>query len=93
MTATGTITADGVRFERIYDATPDELWRAITDPEQIRGWLAHTTRWTLAPGEEWSIRFDDGRAGVIPLPPAKDRKSASRSAGVKIPLGGRTRSS
>jgi uncharacterized protein YndB with AHSA1/START domain len=62
-TATGTVTADGVRFERLYDATPAELWTAITDPEQIKGWLAHTTRWSLTPGEEWSIRFDDGAAG------------------------------
>ena len=61
--ATGTITADGVRFERLYDATPDELWHAITDPEQIKGWLAHTTRWTLSPGEDWGIRFEDGDAG------------------------------
>ncbi len=63
MTATGTMTADGVRFERLYDATPAELWNAITDPEQIKGWLAHTTRWTLTLGDEWSIRFDDGEVG------------------------------
>lgn len=63
VTTTGTVTADGVRFERLYDATPDELWNAITDPEQIKGWLAHATRWTLTPGEEWGIRFDDGTAG------------------------------
>jgi uncharacterized protein YndB with AHSA1/START domain len=60
VTATGTMTADGVHFERIYDATPDELWAAITDPEQIRGWLANVTRWSLTPGESWGIRFDDG---------------------------------
>jgi uncharacterized protein YndB with AHSA1/START domain len=63
VTATGTVTADGVRFERLYDATPEELWLAITDPEQIRGWFAHTTRWTLEPGDEWAVRFDDGEAG------------------------------
>jgi uncharacterized protein YndB with AHSA1/START domain len=28
-----------VRFERVYDYRPDELWAAITEPEQIRGWL------------------------------------------------------
>ena len=30
--------------------------------------------------------------GVIPDPPANSRKSASMSFGVKMPLGGRTRS-
>ena len=59
-TATGTLTADGVRFERLYDATPEELWAAITDPEQIRGWLANVTRWSLTPGESWGLGFDDG---------------------------------
>jgi uncharacterized protein YndB with AHSA1/START domain len=59
-TATGTLTADGVRFERLYDATPEELWAAITDPEQIRGWLANVTRWSLTPGESWGLSFDDG---------------------------------
>jgi uncharacterized protein YndB with AHSA1/START domain len=63
VTATGTVTAEGVRFERLYDATPAELWRAITDPDQIRGWFAHTTRWSLEPGDEWGVRFDDGEAG------------------------------
>ena len=61
--ATGTITPDGVRFERLYDATPAELWAALTDPEQIRGWLANVSRWSLTPGAEWQIRFDDGSAG------------------------------
>ena len=28
-----------VRFERVYDYRPDELWAAITQPEQLRGWL------------------------------------------------------
>jgi uncharacterized protein YndB with AHSA1/START domain len=60
VSATGTITADGVRFERLYDATTEELWAALTDPEQLRGWLAHASRWTLQPGEEWEIRFENG---------------------------------
>lgn len=29
----------GLRFERRYDATPDEVWAALTEPESIRRWL------------------------------------------------------
>lgn len=28
-----------VRFERVYDYRPEELWAAITEPEQLSGWL------------------------------------------------------
>jgi uncharacterized protein YndB with AHSA1/START domain len=39
----GTVTAgpDGLtlRFERRYDAAPDEVWAALTEPESIRRWL------------------------------------------------------
>jgi uncharacterized protein YndB with AHSA1/START domain len=28
-----------VHFERIYDYRPSELWAALTEPEQLRGWL------------------------------------------------------
>jgi uncharacterized protein YndB with AHSA1/START domain len=46
-----------VRFERLFDATPAELWRALTDPEEIGGWLAHASRWTLEPGGEYRLEF------------------------------------
>ena len=29
----------GIRFERIYDYTVEELWRAWTNPSQLRTWL------------------------------------------------------
>lgn len=48
MTKAGTLRADGercaVRFERRYDATPEELWAALTEPEQLAGWLARAPR-------------------------------------------------
>jgi uncharacterized protein YndB with AHSA1/START domain len=28
-----------VRLERRFDASPEELWAALTEPEQLRGWL------------------------------------------------------
>ena len=32
-----------VRIERVFDATPERLWQAYTDPEQIVQWWEHTT--------------------------------------------------
>jgi uncharacterized protein len=48
----------GVRFERVYDFTADELWRALTDPEQLRGWLAHVRSLDLRIGG--GVRFEFG---------------------------------
>lgn len=60
----GQVRADGegaaVRYERLYDATADELWAALTDPEQIEGWLAHASRFELAPDGEIVLAFDEG---------------------------------
>jgi uncharacterized protein YndB with AHSA1/START domain len=40
----GTLRTDGdrcaVRFERLYDFTPEELWSALTEPGQLARWLA-----------------------------------------------------
>lgn len=53
----------GVRFERLYDATAEELWAALTERDQLRGWLAHASRFELEPDGEVELRFeaDDGR--------------------------------
>lgn len=44
MTASGTYRQDGerrsVRFEREYAASVERVWAAVTEPEQLRGWLA-----------------------------------------------------
>ena len=77
------MTADGVRFERLYDATPDEIWDAITDPEQIERWLAHTTRWDARPGDEWALRFDDGRGGGGRDPRVRHRPRLPSSPGLQ----------
>jgi uncharacterized protein YndB with AHSA1/START domain len=65
----GTITHEGdrcdVRFERLYDASPEELWRALTDPEQLRGWLGHASRWELVPGAEYELDVGGPTTGRI----------------------------
>jgi uncharacterized protein YndB with AHSA1/START domain len=46
----------GVRFERVYDYRPDELWAAVTEPEQIRGWLG-----------EADLELREGAGGTLKL--------------------------
>ena len=49
-----------VRFERLYDFTPDELWSALTDPKRLRRWLAETPRFEARVGGAVKIAFDEG---------------------------------
>jgi uncharacterized protein YndB with AHSA1/START domain len=73
----GTIFLDGdlrgVRFERDFDATPEEVWRAIATPEGIAGWLARPVRWELEPGTPWEVAFDgdSGRGTVVAVEPGR----------------------
>jgi uncharacterized protein YndB with AHSA1/START domain len=64
----------GVRFERRYDATPKEIWAALTEPEQLRGWLADALVFEQQVGGHVVIDFgDDGRvdgAVLVYDPPA-----------------------
>jgi len=47
-----------VHFERVYDYRPDELWAALTEPEQLRGWLGEAEV-DLRSGGKIVIRFGD----------------------------------
>jgi len=53
----------GVRFERVFDYTADELWRAWTDPDQLRGWLGDVEL-DLRVGGSIVIRFGDDEAQI-----------------------------
>jgi uncharacterized protein YndB with AHSA1/START domain len=48
-----------VRFRRLYDFTPAELWSALTDPEQLGRWLAQA-RVEPGPGGQVSLAFESG---------------------------------
>lgn len=62
-TDVGTLRNDdercAVRFERLYDFTPAELWSAITNPARLGRWLAKAE---VEPGAGGAVRlaFDDG---------------------------------
>lgn len=57
----GEVVADGerrtVRFERDLDASPEELWDALTSPQRLARWLAPSI---LTPGPNGHIRHDFG---------------------------------
>jgi uncharacterized protein YndB with AHSA1/START domain len=50
----------GVRFERRYDATPDEIWSALTEPERLGRWLADVAELELRVGGRFLLRWTDG---------------------------------
>jgi len=62
VTPPGTLTFDGdhatIEFSRRIGHPPEEVWSAITDPEQLRGW--YMTRAKLTGGEGGSIDFFSG---------------------------------
>ena len=59
----GELSADAegarVRFTRRLEASADEVWAALTEPQQLRGWLAETTL-DARSGTEWEARFAGG---------------------------------
>ncbi len=53
-----------VRITRVFDATPERLWRAYTDPEEIVQWWRNTTidKHDLKVGGQWRF-VDHGEDG------------------------------
>jgi len=64
VTDLGQLRDDGdrrsVRFERRYDAAPEAVWAAVTEPEQMRGWLAEVVEFDHTAGGTIHLRFGDG---------------------------------
>ena len=58
--AQGQLRVDGdrraVRFERRYEATPAEVWSALTEPERLARWLADAEL-DLRVGGQYVLRF------------------------------------
>jgi uncharacterized protein YndB with AHSA1/START domain len=49
----------GVRFERRYDATPEELWSALTEPERLGRWLANVAELELRVGGRFHLLWNE----------------------------------
>ena len=50
----------GVRFERRYDVSPDELWSALTEPERLGRWLADVAELELRVGGRFLLQWQEG---------------------------------
>jgi uncharacterized protein YndB with AHSA1/START domain len=63
----GNVWADGDRvalhFERRYDATPDEVWSALTEPESISRWLFADAVIEPRVGGAFRLRWSENEAG------------------------------
>jgi uncharacterized protein YndB with AHSA1/START domain len=67
----GTVRRDGdfgaVRFERLYAASPEQLWDAWTSPERISRWLGATLRGPLSVGATALLAWGDGPDSQVEL--------------------------
>jgi len=61
----GTMTLHGttrtLRFERVLDHPPTEVWSALTEPASLGEWLAAAE---VEPGPEGTITLDFGEGGI-----------------------------
>jgi uncharacterized protein YndB with AHSA1/START domain len=64
----GVIAPDGehyaVRLEQVYPASRTELWAALTDPDELRGWIGELTG-VVAPGSAFELRLADDPPEVV----------------------------
>lgn len=69
MTELGVVRAEGdrrsVRFERHYRATPEELWAALTEPEQLRGWLGEARIFEPRVGGRVGLQLGEGEEQAV----------------------------
>ncbi|HLH66554.1 MAG TPA: SRPBCC domain-containing protein [Solirubrobacteraceae bacterium] len=49
---------DLIRRELRLSASPDEVWRALTEPDRLRGWLADEVSFEPWPGGEAVFKVD-----------------------------------
>jgi uncharacterized protein YndB with AHSA1/START domain len=63
-----------VTREIVFPASPDEVWDALTDPEQLEEWFANDVELDARPGGAGIFRWDDGderRAKVLVSEPGE----------------------
>ena len=63
-----------VTREIVFPVPPDEVWEALTDPEQLEEWFANDVELDPREGGEGVCRWDDGeerRATVVEAAPGE----------------------
>jgi uncharacterized protein YndB with AHSA1/START domain len=50
-----------IRRQIVMPVTPERLWSALTDPDQMVGWFGARVEWHLEPGSPARFHGDDGR--------------------------------
>ena len=63
-----------VTREIVFPASPDEVWEALTDPEQLEEWFANDVELDVREGGNGVFRWDDGderRARVLVVEPGE----------------------
>ena len=60
--------------EIVFPVPPDEVWEALTDPDQLEEWFANDVELDVREGGEGLFRWDDGeerRATVVEAAPGE----------------------
>jgi uncharacterized protein YndB with AHSA1/START domain len=63
-----------VTREIVFPASPDEVWEALTEPDQLEEWFANDVELDPHPGGAGIFRWDDGeerRATVVVAEPGE----------------------
>jgi uncharacterized protein YndB with AHSA1/START domain len=63
-----------VTREIVFPVSPDEVWEALTDPEQLEEWFANDVELDATEGGEGVFRWDDGEerhATVVEVKPSE----------------------
>ncbi|MDX6409090.1 MAG: hypothetical protein QOE13_2161 [Gaiellaceae bacterium] len=63
-----------VTREIVFPDSPDEVWRALTEPEQLEQWFANDVELDPREGGDGIFRWDDGeerRATVLVVEPCE----------------------
>jgi uncharacterized protein YndB with AHSA1/START domain len=49
-----------VTREIVFPASPEEVWQALTDPDELEEWFANDVEFDPRPGGDGVFRWDDG---------------------------------
>jgi uncharacterized protein YndB with AHSA1/START domain len=66
-------TIDGrpaLRFERRLAHSPERVWRAISEPDELAGWFVAPVAWIPEEGETFEAAGDNGRVTTVDPPRA-----------------------